>query len=268
MDLVFIPINHAFHWSLCVLISPDLLKRKMNSILGGAKNMNMMTSVTMVLHPNSGSECCLLFMDSLHIHPTETFAKVIKDYLYYEWEMRLRNLLHAKQTDSNSANYHALFLNAFDTIHPPIPTQRNGYDCGVYVIKFVQNLLRMWCVSPISDLAQHLTCIDFTQHDVDEERVKLLSVLKRIRKDFVRVRNLACEPSRINSKSSQDGDYTTTIDNEIGRTICQKHSMAISIQHDLDLDFAQCVVGVDINKNAFLAMWLKILDDTSDEITD
>lgn len=62
-----------------------------------------------------------------------------------------------------------------------MPQQPNGYDCGVYTIKYVEHLLCAWPRSRPADMAEsfitQLPRKMFTQDDVDAERVKLLSLL-------------------------------------------------------------------------------------------
>lgn len=63
--MVFIPINQTLHWSLCVLIHPGAV--------GGPNEKRSK-------YP------CMLFMDSLRMHDSETVEKNVYAWLNQEWD--------------------------------------------------------------------------------------------------------------------------------------------------------------------------------------
>ena len=63
---VFIPINEALHWSLCVVVNP-----------GAIENND--------LDEEEGPLSCLLFLDSLKAHRKKKVFNRVKEWLQAEW---------------------------------------------------------------------------------------------------------------------------------------------------------------------------------------
>jgi Ulp1 family protease len=64
-----------------------------------------------------------------------------------------------------------------------VPQQANGFDCGLFVTKFAEMVLKRQPGSSSADIAHQFTTLlpasDFSQQDVDLERTKLRRLLDR-----------------------------------------------------------------------------------------
>jgi hypothetical protein len=64
-----------------------------------------------------------------------------------------------------------------------VPMQANGFDCGLFVTKFAEMVLRRQPASTAADIADKFATLlpvsDFSQQDVDLERVKMRNLIDR-----------------------------------------------------------------------------------------
>jgi Ulp1 family protease len=60
--------------------------------------------------------------------------------------------------------------------------QQNGYDCGVFVIRFAEMILQKWPSSTEDDIKDGFRsqfATEFSQEDISEERIKIRSLLEK-----------------------------------------------------------------------------------------
>ena len=107
---MLIPININLHWSLCVVITPSTTDHPTN---------------TQSLRPQ------IMVLDSADIHDKIIIAQHIRTWLEHEWITRNAPTPLPKAYQSNE----------FPTTTPITPKQTNGYDCGVYILQFAQEIL-------------------------------------------------------------------------------------------------------------------------------
>ena len=125
-DFIFIPINEDNHWSLIVVVRPYLCLTHQ------------------AISDSEGDRPCLLVMDSLGMHDPTKFSKIIKDYLVNELKYRHSSeVLSSKYTDSDIERF-TMNIQDLKFYKVPIPRQSNGYDCGIYVVKYVRYVLDIW----------------------------------------------------------------------------------------------------------------------------
>lgn len=64
-----------------------------------------------------------------------------------------------------------------------MPQQANGFDCGLFVAKFAEMVLRRWPRSSAGDIADKFATVlpvsDFSQLDVDLEREETRRLIDR-----------------------------------------------------------------------------------------
>ena len=109
--LVFIIINADLHWSLVVLVNPGQVfdnKRKEKS--------------------DKVDASFLLHLDSLGAHDGKKIASNL-----YDWLNHQAKIAQTKISGAVSFNTRTLPL-----CTPPIPQQKNGYDCGVFVCRYFE----------------------------------------------------------------------------------------------------------------------------------
>ena len=109
--LLFVPINEDLHWSLAVVVNPGAAARADDG-LGGSEGP------------------CILQMDSCGTHDAERVARYLRDFLKVAWADRedappLENRFEPE---------------TLPLVRPMLPRQRNLVDCGVYVLKYFDDL--------------------------------------------------------------------------------------------------------------------------------
>jgi hypothetical protein len=152
--LIFIPVNKALHWSLCVVVNPGAIGGRVDPY----KPMP-----------------CMLFFDSLNMHSASATKKEVMKWLNQEW-MRIHktedkpfhNDTFYEYCPDGKLSYSAYLIFAFDhdkmNLTPLclavifiVPLQDNGSDCGVFVCRYAYALYRL----------RHL---DFTYYDAFQDK--------------------------------------------------------------------------------------------------
>ncbi|KAI3887859.1 hypothetical protein MKX03_015492 [Papaver bracteatum] len=113
-DYIFIPINFHHHWSLIIICHPgEVAKSKGEDVENPVK-------VPCILHMNS--------IEGSH----RGIMKVIQSYLWEEWNER---------TEGASEDYLSKFHN-LRFVNLEVPQQENSYDCGLFVLHYVECFLQ------------------------------------------------------------------------------------------------------------------------------
>ena len=153
-DFVFIPINEDIHWSLITVVRPGLCL--------SSDPIN-----------DDDHQPCLLVMDSLGMHDPVKFSKIIKNYLVDEYGARSSIGGTMKHTHGELEEI-SKRIRAMKYYRVPLPRQRNGYDCGVYVIKYLRYVLEINPSSKQRDITLNFKNSfnqnRFIQEDIDAER--------------------------------------------------------------------------------------------------
>lgn len=110
-DYIFIPVNYSLHWSLIVICNPGAVLEDDNRL----------------------KTPCILHMDSLGSHTS--LRKLIQSYLWEEW--RERHMEDGAMFDT----VHERFSN-MTFISVEAPQQDNCYDCGLFLLHYVEMFLR------------------------------------------------------------------------------------------------------------------------------
>jgi len=124
-DYIFIPICLDLHWSLCTICKP------LHWIESRFKEAS--------IGQNSNDEACLLHMDSLDMHKTKQIHKTITNYLSNEW--KIKNKDDEELWKNEHLNSKINLFAKLPTVKPICSKQINGFDCGVYVIHYVETIL-------------------------------------------------------------------------------------------------------------------------------
>jgi hypothetical protein len=163
-DFVFVPINESTHWSLVVIVRPGKLLEHYKAVkrlvvessepLEDSDDEENEESKTksypnLVLEGNP-DKACILHFDSLGMHETKRIADNLKLYLDAEWKSRQHDMRDASQPRYKVSS--AVKLVTLDNLYSSskmqafrvkkMPRQENGFDCGVFVIRFVEMFLR------------------------------------------------------------------------------------------------------------------------------
>jgi Ulp1 protease family, C-terminal catalytic domain len=131
---VFIPINEALHWSLCVVVNPG-------SIVDDDEDAPM---------------ACMILLDSLKAHKKKKVSQQVRRWLNSEWrrincvkEEPFADENHFPLLDPKSESYHFCFYSAvyaginadlLPCAIPTVPYQNNSCDCGVFVCRYAYSV--------------------------------------------------------------------------------------------------------------------------------
>jgi len=156
--IIIFPINSMFlHWSLCVLINPGAIT---------------------VRSDNNNCSPVLLFFDSSNLHSRRRIEFHIFKWLSFEFRR-----FYKRDRQQSYKTFHRLT--------PKVPKQRNGNDCGVFVLKYAQAICQIKSsLINFSDgsISKHdiLSTITNSQHfkfnqtDIDRIRVEFKTVIQSI----------------------------------------------------------------------------------------
>ncbi|TMW63879.1 hypothetical protein Poli38472_014789 [Pythium oligandrum] len=117
-SLIFVPINKSVHWSLAIIINPKL------------------AGVDEDEHDNCDATSCIALLDPLgSYHNKATINRNLRSFLRLEWENSTKA---AEENDEVTSSYD---VDKVSMVFVKAPQQTNGYDCGVYVLKYAQEIL-------------------------------------------------------------------------------------------------------------------------------
>jgi len=205
-DFVLIPLNfeNSLHWSLCIIVRP-LLYILHQYIRDEDKMKNS------IVCKENQQRGCILHMNSYPgVHLQAQVFKEINEFLSELWMLQRHDgSVSATLNDylrkyglSVSENVDIVGLvntqidkcgitNIFEscpTVVCKVPVQPNGYDCGVYVLKFVDCLLSTELSTNEeeieSSLINQIHDQMFTHADLNEYRADLLSTLNILTAEF------------------------------------------------------------------------------------
>ena len=191
MDFIVIPINLSSHWSLAIIVRASLIeslvqkKIKEKEVRDGQivnqsdsnQGMNLKTST--VGGTGTGNVPCILHLDSLDMHSCTKQCNICKEYLKDEWK--------AKMSEKHS-DHEEVAMDVIDKltyVKCKVPQQVNGYDCGIYICKFVETLFHKLPTSTPEDIKNQFTNWwnpkSYSPADITAERKQFLEQLKEIR---------------------------------------------------------------------------------------
>ncbi len=191
-EMLIIPINQSTHWSVLFILFPNRLFAE-NEKGGGSED-----DICDTQSDNEGASLtvedlqvpCILCFDSSSIHNSKTLAEKIKVYLRMEYmDKKCRGMENSEiQEKIKKCVQEMKHITMND-----IPIQENGYDCGVYVIKYIDTMLRECLQSSnelISDkfasLFRDHNC--FTADEVTRERTQIKDILQTIKPQYDEIR--------------------------------------------------------------------------------
>eukprot|EP00894_Picocystis_sp_ML_P005100 jgi/Pico_ML_1/55617/g1281.t2 len=116
-DYVFVPIHSAAHWSLAIICHP-----------GASKS------------PTSDKWPCVLHLDSMMGgHSTNFVTKTLREYLEQEWICKMQPKIDAGEVvERKHFSPDAIPCKRVTTI----PTQNNTWDCGLFLLSYIEHFLK------------------------------------------------------------------------------------------------------------------------------
>lgn len=112
-DFIFIPVNHNYHWSLLLICHP-----------GDVANFTDEDPRQLERVP------CILHMDSIRGTHVDLKDRV-SSYLWEEWKER-----HKETSEDISSKFSSMRFVSLE-----LPQQQNSYDCGLFLLHYVEKFL-------------------------------------------------------------------------------------------------------------------------------
>ena len=194
------PIVQGLHWSLAVIANLDSVETLARDVvtrsvqtqssdeafeegqgvdedafkLNGSRKR---TRAEVEACPPPPLQPCVLFMDSLSPqHCPVTVAANLISYVREEWPAR-RALRNAKRSipltdssDMDAALERAVdgILSGMQLVEPPVPRQRNSFDCGVFALQYAEKVIVRW--PECRGYVEGFSVTMFTSNDIDRKR--------------------------------------------------------------------------------------------------
>ncbi|KAL9687369.1 hypothetical protein QQ045_031769 [Rhodiola kirilowii] len=112
-DYIFIPVNSNLHWSLLVICNPGEIAKFEDNNVNGKRKVP-----------------CILHMDSIKGSHTG-LKNHVQSYLWEEWKEKQN-----KATEEISSKFFNLRFISLE-----VPQQQNSYDCGLFLLHYVELFL-------------------------------------------------------------------------------------------------------------------------------
>lgn len=213
-DFVLVPIVEHLHWSLAVLCHPSRLIDGDDACRGRRKPASAVTDLTGD-DDDDQPVPCIIFLDSLKMHKPSTVSFNLRTWLALEADK------HSKRVDPGLRDKRtgvAFATNALPLVSPAVPLQTNGWDCGVFLLRYARELLLRCLARPgheplritkarvASEFKHDNFKAWFTPADIHELR---LHIKQRINLLIDRQVSASPEPR---SPRGADNDDTTVVD--------------------------------------------------------
>ncbi len=206
---VIVPMNKGMHWSVAVIVNPyNILptNSEINEVIDAEDTcedtpsdgvsqwrMDVHEDITAPLCCNTDS--FIIFMDSLNMHNHLEMGDKLNKYLLEEWKDKKR----------------VGELQPLRLVKCSVPRQQNGFDCGIFVIKYVAHFLQKCyeyetCTAGrrVNEVYNETFAIDsFTQEHATKEREDMLELCHTMAQQWTEWK-LANPPE---AKTTEDDDY-------------------------------------------------------------
>ena len=214
LKYIIVPMNKGMHWSVAIIVNPlNIVKSSadevndphdlMDTSEDAPSNPNLQWR--MVVHEDTtgqlghqtygNKDSFIIFMDSLNMHNYLDMGAKLNNYLLEEWKEKK----------------HIGDLQPLRLIKCCVPRQQNGFDCGIFVIKYVTHFLQKCYEYESNTGDRHANEIyhetfaanSFDQEQATKEREDMLGLCHTMAKEWNewKVANLK------DSKTTDDDDY-------------------------------------------------------------
>mmetsp|Transcript_12211 Transcript_12211/g.26133 ORF Transcript_12211/g.26133 Transcript_12211/m.26133 type:complete len:828 (+) Transcript_12211:664-3147(+) len=157
-------------------------------------------------------EPCILLLDSLNCHNSSKMSKMVKLYLRKTLEAKINSSVCVSEEEYTNM----VSREHFPVLQPKCPTQKNSHDCGLYVLRFIEEFLDGYTYGTIkldnvNESSRKVIQSDwFTQELIDRYRTNI-SVILRTCYDNHQKKNgsTICEGATLEVSSSDEIEIVT-----------------------------------------------------------
>ena len=213
--ILLFPFHASNHWSLFAVVNPGRIKTAYT------KTKEHGTEMPLLL--------CFDSLGSNTPHDIKSVARVIRMWLNRVWKIESTNSYEWENPFSrytlksfrvSGEFFFVAIWNCFRVAEQfAVPTQQNGYDCGVYVLKYIDSLTKLRGVQfSASDMTDHFkkkitdsNSMSFDHNDISDLRRRCFSLITRLKRrhdnlvieaESTFVENMKC----VNSSSQLSAD--------------------------------------------------------------
>jgi Ulp1 family protease len=164
--LIF-PVNHKnIHWYMIAMLNPSSVCVPENSKKSGSSKDNAQPCF-IILDSSAGRKCSRSYKENIEL---------LKDYIVCEWLERGCTALQVRM-EQVSFNSEIRKWVGVPVVLISTPQQPNSYDCGVYTIRNIRNVIEYLQNVTKEDVKQKfLTCpqlVDYHHNDIIDDRIEL-----------------------------------------------------------------------------------------------
>ena len=231
----YVPCCEGLHWSLAVICNPcnaTVFQQSTPVPLQAAAGGGSTAGDALVLsEDDSDVECeemegtapfpCILFFDSLKCHDARKVTRQLHAFLAKQW------VWENATADTGGPIFND---STIPLITPEIPMQDNSCDCGVFLLQYVQELLRLLETKPVT---KSLACskfegtglrTSFTAQDITVKRAEIASALEELR----------VEQAASSASSSQTRTDAAMVDLEVPSKPEQLPATVVAVDEEED----------------------------------
>ena len=124
--LIIVPVNHAMHWSLAVIVQPASWAAHMRAWAASDPEGTVAERLLSVnKHSKAVAEPCIFLLDSLGIHRPKDICRALRAWLVWEF-------VWVEGQEELPANLPPQCLLPYMSLQ--VRQQDNSYDCGIYLL--------------------------------------------------------------------------------------------------------------------------------------
>jgi len=212
-EFLLFPVNvNELHWYTICFIRPTMVFKSLENDVSRVDA--------------SHDSPCIVVMDSMSgnksSHHYRKQVSLLKDYLIWEWLTKSCTVMQIKK-GYVSYGMELLKWQQIPVLVLQTPQQPNDYDCGIYTIKNMKNIIRFLPSTSLEDVSNNLVLFsslnEYTQSDVDDERRVYCGILESLISEF------------FSSDSKNEFDDNTC--KEVDEPLFEEHQIQILLTKDI-----------------------------------
>jgi len=172
-----VPIVQNLHWSIAAVAHLDTIEERAREYLNHGRD----------IHQDTGAVTpSIIFMDSLRLHPAETIARNLRNYLRAEWVARGKRARQQGESIHSDTTVDAavdVLLERMKLVRPAVPEQDNLTDCGLFALQYAEEVIVRWPECR-EDKVEGITADMFTVADMKKKREALKGLVDRLHHEY------------------------------------------------------------------------------------
>ena len=165
--ILIFPVNHKnIHWYLIAMLNPSCVCVPENSQKSGSSK-DKAQPCFIILDSSAGHKCSRSYKQNIEL---------LKDYIVCEWLERGCTALQVRMEQVSFKTEIRKWVGV-PVVLISTPQQPNSYDCGIYTIRNIRNVIEYLQNVTKEDVERKfLTCpqlVDYNQNDIIDDRIEM-----------------------------------------------------------------------------------------------